>query len=226
MILNKVYVHLIDIPNSIYIAKNIVAKLFSSDLLKNSEINLYCHYDKNNFNWLPQHKNVKVHFPDEEWTSFELSTLMKLKKDCDESFDEFNVLYLHHKGATQPFNDCVSDWREYMLYFCVDRWKECVEHLSDIDVVGVNYMNEPYPHFSGNYWWAKSNYIKTCPPIIKPIGNKFQKSQFGFEHYTEIPYSYRFDAEFWLGLNHPKVKSLHNSGLNHYTQRYPKQKYS
>jgi hypothetical protein len=30
-------------------------------------------------------------------------------------------------------------------------------------MVGVNYLNTPEPHYSGNFWWANSSHIRKLP---------------------------------------------------------------
>ena len=122
-----------------------------------------------------------------------------------------NILYLHTKGIS--FSDNYqeeNDWIDMMLYFLVEEHKVCIDKLdtTDINAVGCNFMHVPTKHFSGNFWWAKSNYIKTLPIL---------------EEYKVpvIP----CDAEFWLCINNPKIYTMHNSNLDHYYHIYPKEKY-
>ena len=102
-----------------------------------------------------------------------------------------------------------NDWIDLMLYFLLDKHKECIEKLNQhYDTVGCNYYckENPYilPHFSGNFWWANCNYLSSLPFITTKDKN---------------------DAEFHLFKNNPKWKSLHDSTVNHYHEVYPKELY-
>jgi hypothetical protein len=93
-----------------------------------------------------------------------------------------------------------------MLYFLVNKCADCFELLESYDAVGCNYLENPFRHFSGNFWWANSNYIKHLDLIDNTDERHF--------------------AEWWI-LSDPKVKSfsIHNSNVNHYETEYPPEKY-
>ena len=42
---------------------------------------------------------------------------------------------------------------------CIDEYRECVKDLLECDAVGMNLYREPFPHFSGNFWWASGHHI-------------------------------------------------------------------
>jgi len=74
--------------------------------------------------------------------------------------EEFNVLYLHSKGVSYNGQDQrILKWVEYLTYFNIDRYADCLEQLKENDVVGVNIYNYIMLHYSGNFWWTKSSYI-------------------------------------------------------------------
>lgn len=86
-----------------------------------------------------------------------------------------NVLYFHTKGVSQPHNPHVWNWRKLLEYFLIDKHQECIKYLEHNDAVGclltnggkdikIKDENHKY-HFSGNFWWSKTEYIKTLPPI-------------------------------------------------------------
>lgn len=90
---------------------------------------------------------------------YESVTLNKLWYASQE--EEFNVLYLHSKGVSyNGKNDLVTKWVEYLTYFNIDCYSDCLKQLEDNDVVGVNISNYIMLHYSGNFWWSKSSYIK------------------------------------------------------------------
>jgi hypothetical protein len=131
------------------------------------------------------------------------------------------ILYLHTKGIRYSKEDGKeNDWINYMLYFLVEEYKNCISILnSKYDTVGCDYSidldqnvfngYEPYPpppHYSGNFWWANSNYLKNLPKLCmeKPDRNA---------------------PEFWLFQNKPKFYNLHSSNVNHFRSTYPRDIY-
>jgi predicted O-methyltransferase YrrM len=101
----------------------------------------------------------------------------------------------------------------------VEQWKDCVKKLEDVSVVGTNYNQEPYPHLSGNFWWATTNYIRTLPDVLN-------RSLYYDESLTEKLAGHTFSYEMWVLYNKPKVDSIHYSHTNHYLQPYPREKYA
>ena len=106
------------------------------------------------------------------------------------------VLYLHVKGASvRSHRMAAADaWRRYMLHFLVDRHEEALSHLNECDVCGVDWRRSPVPHFSGNFWWARSEYISKLPDVQSLSGA------------ASSPLSPRHNAEFWIGMN-PQVRA-------------------
>jgi hypothetical protein len=150
-----------------------------------------------------------------EHNIYELSTLNLLQKHAFENNDNY-YLYIHTKGAsrlklnTENSIDYsyyennysyknVENWRHIMEHFCVEQSDTCLKELETNDLVGCNYipsgtMNVP-THFSGNFWWSKSEYIKKLPSIENYISNK---------NYID-----RFYAEFWVGFIPHKAVCLY-----------------
>lgn len=136
---------------------------------------------------------------------FEFPTLTLLKKHADNSNDEY-YLYLHTKGITRmhgqdsgrysPKN--VENWRKIMEHFCVEKYDLCLKNLEIYDLVGCNYIPnrgvDGLPaHFSGNFWWSKSDFLKKLPQI-----NQLHSSNLG-----------RFSAEMWIGTTCHKALCLY-----------------
>jgi beta-1,4-mannosyl-glycoprotein beta-1,4-N-acetylglucosaminyltransferase len=127
----------------------------------------------------------------------------------------YNILYLHTKGIHYDDNNQKeNDWIDMMLYFLVEKFEFCLEKMNNgIQAVGCNYYDEQMKirnpkHFSGNFWWANSQYISTLPSLIEKTENVNPN-----------------DAEFWLCNNNPFVYEIHNSKINHYLDVYPSQNY-
>lgn len=121
--------------------------------------------------------------------------------------------YIHTKGVNHyGINDVnVRDWRKYMEYFIIEKWKDCVKYMDTYDVCGVNFLDKFMhipPHFSGNFWWTRSDYVVTNPPNFRP-GN-------------------RMDHEHWIcAVTSPvRVKRLYYSTVDHYTTPYPREFYT
>ena len=96
----------------------------------------------------------------------------------------------------------INDWRYYMEYFLICKYKICLKELEEYDTVGVNYLN----HYSGNFWWSKGEYFKTLQDFI--------------EDYYTAPEDYIFKST----QRKPKVKCLYSSGMEgfgHYYNGFP-----
>lgn len=131
------------------------------------------------------------------------------------------VLYIHSKGMLQYGSPPVNDWRAYMDYWMIEQWKDCIQKIEDdqVDAVGTNWTYEFYPHFSGNFWWATTDYIKTLPNVL-------DRSLYYDESLTEKLGGHRFCYEMWLATNKPKVRSIHYSAVDHYHSLYPRERYA
>ena len=96
-------------------------------------------------------------------------TMRKIYRDCMESSEPFNVCYIHSKGITAHLKEELTRqsmyalWRQFLDWGVIENWKACVDALKSHDIAGVNFYEYPSKHFSGNFWWAKSDYIKRLP---------------------------------------------------------------
>ena len=120
--------------------------------------------------------------------------------------EDGKLLYLRTKGASHgAIRRPVTDWTRYMLHFVVERHAACLAALAEYDAIGCNLLDEPRRHFSGNFWWANARYVKRLAPV---------------------PTTNRHAAEMWI-LSDPagKALSLHDSGINHYREPYPRERY-
>jgi hypothetical protein len=156
-------------------------------------------------------KEVEVISTRSMLTDFEFSTLNIIKQFCTDN-KTLNVLYIHTKGASNT-NMCIDEWRQYMLYFNLTNVPNIERILESTSACGVDLVNEPVLHFSGNFWWATAEHINNL------------------KHPRDIDgiFSERHKCEFWICSNpNSKYTSLHNSNINVYQRhltRYPKEKY-
>ena len=138
---------------------------------------------------------------------YERPTLLHLRNKAASDEDQVYYWYVHTKGLRwfgtereQP----VLDWIQLLLFWNVQQWKKAAAELDNgFDVYGCNQTNVPINHYSGNFWWATSSYLKTLPDTI---GDGYN------------------DPEFWIMRSNPKWSCVFRSGLEgmgHYFNKYP-----
>jgi hypothetical protein len=140
---------------------------------------------------------------------FELPTL-RLMHDFSLNSPNTKILYLHTKGISyaksDPRYENGLDWINYMLHFLCTKSDDCLRLLDYNDAAGCNFSEAPKAHFSGNFWWATSKYLKTLDTGLL----------------TD-----KMSAEWWV-LSKPDVKKsvLWQSGKNHFQERYAEEEYN
>lgn len=153
-------------------------------------------------------EKYRIHYNHEPWLE-ETPTLISLRDFCLNNND-WKIFYFHTKGVTQSIPE-TNDWRKLMEYFCIERWADCLEQLNKYDTVGCLYMDNCYygfyPHYSGNFWWTNSEYIKKLDDSYLSTG-------------------IRQNREFWIGTGGGLMYSFFDTGLNHYTIRLPREAYA
>jgi hypothetical protein len=137
---------------------------------------------------------------------------------------DFYVLYLHTKGVTHIDNKAIENWVSYLTYFNVEKWQDRINDLKEYDCTGVNFKGDyknqlnqpelwfrsgPPPHYSGNFWWSKSSYIKLLPnPYLIIPDNDY--------------YKWRYFCEMWVLQLSGKFQNAWKSGVRHYMfEPYP-----
>jgi hypothetical protein len=109
------------------------------------------------------------------------------------------VFYFHNKGVSHYTEDwkehCYSrdftyckalHWRKYMEWFLIEKPTLCLYALlyHGASTCGVNLFSWPSWHYSGNFWAASCDWIRSIPPVV-------DKSDEGFMKYIA--------AELWIG---------------------------
>jgi len=123
----------------------------------------------------------------------ELDTLKYLHSDIVTHNLDGNVLYLHGKGSvhTSYFAHKKMDreqWRLEMIEFVIQKWQTCIQSLKTKPHTGINFTGD---HYSGNFWWATGEHIKTLQcPIEYVKSNKFSE--------CKLKQSPHYSAEYWL----------------------------
>lgn len=205
----KIFSHATDLSNDTSITLEQAELLESTGLLDAAdELNMMLHYHEQPFAWLKarwnEKNNVNYYFYDESYQPwYEYTTALQVQEACNATEEEFYVLYIHHKGNFTRTHGNIN-WRKYMQYWNIEKWKDCVAKLDEgYDLVGGGFLpNPPHPYFAGNFFWARSSYIKRCQQLIKPTENDFAPQFLGQPHL-------RYDLECWHGSGDPKYFDLH-----------------
>jgi hypothetical protein len=104
-----------------------------------------------------------------EWTTLDL-----IRKDSEKFGDSDYILYIHTKGASKQndnrYENIVS-WRHLMNYFNIEKVKNVFKlfEKTEFNTYGVIFRGYFY---SGNFWWAKGDYLKTINLETKRL-NRF-----------------------------------------------------
>lgn len=149
-------------------------------------------------------------------TKYEGLTLEKLYEETHINEDLEAVAYMHTKGISHMcgvrdhYSDrkfrAVNSWRHQLEWGILDRWKEAVDKLKHYQVSGTNYCIDPWPHMSGNFWWARADYIRT---LMHPTKDSFNRDSRDFGPIERMNY------EKWIGLNNPKCFSFYNAPFSY-----------
>jgi len=165
------------------------------------------------------YEKIKLVRTSDNLIDYELPTLQFMYEFCKTNIN-IDILYLHTKNVGKEINLCIEDQIEYMLYFNVIKWSECLNNLIEYDTCGVDLRDFPTLHYSGNFWWAKSSYLVSLP------------SPFEFNDLLSYPNplnSIRHNQEFWICYDKTKKHfSMWNCGISCYERhlhRYPKDLY-
>lgn len=191
---NYIYFHICCINNWKEIVSSLLEKIKSSGLYDNIK-EIRCGVlgicdDSEIFN----DPKIKIIGQSDNIDIKENFTINKLYEDSKNEL--FNVLYIHSKGVRHNNNINIIDWVNYMSHFNINCYKYCIELLNNYDTVGVNLQDNPSLHYSGNFWWSKSTYIRKL------------------ENCND-------DPEMWLTEKKiGKYVSLWKTEINHYLERY------
>ena len=115
-----------------------------------------------------------------EW---EFPTIKLIKNFSDNINKKVNLLYMHTKGTLDKPH--AKEWREYLEHFLISKYSDCLYYLNNgRDGVGVNVNLHPKNgpnatrcHFSGNFWWSNTDYIKSL------TSNLTQEDRYSTEHF-------------------------------------------
>jgi hypothetical protein len=191
---------------------------------------------KKEYNRMPQlhPRIIPIHISD-NIHDYEHPTIEKLHNMAKE--EDFYCFYFHTKGVSLPlykndkeklaerfhkphivkrfgkpsYDELAKNtlhWRLFLEYFTIQKWTDNVLFLERFDCVGPRWIKEGFPHFSGNFWWANSEYLRKLESVYTfPFTQK----------------DYRFRSEAWIGQNpNVKVKSLSKLKMHYYDSLPPR----
>jgi len=191
-----IFWHICDLNHWREIVEDQFKCIYSSDLFKELD-KIYISYlgkSKEDINFLLE-KTSKIHLINysTDMKDYERACLRQLKKWSQNN--ESYVLYIHAKGVSRPqYKKTISAWRKMLEFILINKYEKSIRGLEDgYDVIGVN-LTESYHHnysidlykhklfFSGNFWWAKTSYIRNLPDIIEHEKD-LSKSHHGYPLY-------------------------------------------
>jgi len=223
--------HLVDLPGWEGIADRQVGLLERSGLLDAlDEAHFLAHYDGRSFDGLRRRLagrgNVRWGFdPRVEPREGEVPSIASLRSLADSADADMAIGYIHMKGVSRPDDEAVRDWARFMEYWIVERWRDCVAALeAGRDSCGVNFRFRPWPHYVGNFWWARASYVRTLLRLRRPSEVRFAPQVPGQE------WDARYDAEAWVLSGTGRHLSLDTSPVRygpawHYENRFPPEAY-
>lgn len=189
--------------------------LMSSDWHTPAPLDIEIEFVKNP--WLDD-REMLANIEDDR-TVTENHTYRKIWNDAHKYMKDDQILYIHTKGITSTDNLLRKGnaeyfkkyyyWRQYLTWGVIENWKTCVKALETYDVAGVNYYDDPSPHFSGSFWWANSLYVESLKnPADKQWWHQLKADS---EDEWLRNCSDRFRDEMWLCSRGPrKVFNLHD----------------
>lgn len=231
----KIFIHVVPLGSWLEVCISTLNKIKKSGLFSQAEIYFFLNHDQNNYGdliaYLGKYPNVTCfHLASAVAEDFEIPSIRHLKIITDSDSSEQKVLYLHLKGITHNKINQI-DWRNFMEWGCIENWRNCIEMLdSGFDTAGVNFMDIPTRHYSGNIWWTTSSHIRKLPLLEYPHLADF-KQQVHFDNAFPGRFTdYRLDAEFWVcsiqSNNGEFASSASRNSLGwHYGNYYPLEEY-
>lgn len=192
------------------ITTNCINKMKASGLWAAAdEIHMLCHYIPTMFDafrsQLTADNRIIWHlFTDSIRIRGESFSNARLKAICDVDQEEWAVLRLHNKSSNyvnHPEQGIAYKWRDLIEYWSIERWELMYSKLDQgYDVAGNHWMLAPWPHCSGNVWWAKSSYIKQLP--LLPLPTNATSTSLDLKGWSP-----RHESEAWVGLCNPHAWS-------------------
>lgn len=160
----------------------------------------------------------EIYYFGEDFKQYEFPTLELLDNYCRSKAEEKKVLYVHTKGVSNPAHVGKKYWRRAMIKSVITEWRSCSNRLNRYDAVGYNlHRRNPVPmtHFSGNWWWVRSSFIKKCRPI-----SFLRKNPIRIGNWPNDESKLRFQCEFWLRTGLRNSGRFISTGVENFINEY------
>jgi len=205
--MNYIYIHVSCIGNYIDVFDDLIKQIKKSGLYDKVEQIRCCVLGNSTLSFSDSFSDkIVLRKSSVDLSLYEAFTINTIREDI--KVGDFNVLYLHTKGVTKCYFTQyvnIKSWVDYMCYFNITHHAKCIELLKENDTVGVNINSKPEIHYSGNFWWSKSSYLRKLNECTIQTYNS---------------------PEFWLTEQKKgNFVSLWQSKINHYLHYYDESNY-
>jgi len=110
-------------------------------------------------------KFILVKSPDNLYEKFAINNY----KNYINSKKEYYLYYFHTKGVSRINDPFFSNIRKRLNFYTLEKFKINIKLLKKYDSIGCSLSLYPKNHFSGNFWWSKSSYLK----LLTTINDKY-----------------------------------------------------
>lgn len=158
--------------------------------------------------------DLKINVSRHVENNYEYDTLFALQSHCNINKNGI-VFYFHSKGTSKiKESDSLKSWRECLEYFNFEKWDIIFNNLKGnyYDVGGVLYTklfknntHEFRNYYSGNFWWARNEYINILPNLLKNFNLLKNKNDI---------ISFRMFCELWIGLESHRWLNLYSEKID------------
>jgi hypothetical protein len=152
--------------------------------------------------------SFNVIYHDHAFTHYEIPSILAVQ-EYSRNHGGY-VLYLHSKGVSNYADQNKAKWRKLMMHELIENWEYCLHQIPYYDVIGVNWCDvPPISHFSGNFWYASTQYLRKLPDFNWYYDHPQYKIWDAY-HYK------RLTCEFWIGSSKekPSILSLAYRNVN------------
>ena len=170
-----VFMHVCNLNNGIEIFNEQLKKIQSSEIYYHIKQIYVCYLGNIEMiaNYINDDSKIEFIHLSNNIKYYEFLTINKIKQIVNEEKEDYKILYIHNKGTRKVGNEkVVESWRMMMEYFLIEKGLHCYINLDFFDTIGINILNENISeqakvnpshsyHYSGNFWWSKSSYIKS-----------------------------------------------------------------
>jgi hypothetical protein len=122
---------------------------------------------------------------------------------------DYYLYYIHSKSITRK-EQCYIDWTNLCNYITINKWRLSIELLKYYDTVGINLKNFPKRHYSGNFWWSKSEHLNK----LIDINNDYLSPEMYILSYIKTNYISLYESNIIHGLKtYPQELYINKSDI-------------